>query len=96
MSAGSEWAGSLRKKGEKKTSGIKANLLWDNLQYVLGVPKGDSEKDQIRAKKAFAAFKKRLDDTFKGFNDEGVNAVKSFFLGKDFSSILNHELWPEI
>jgi CRISPR-associated protein Csd1 len=24
-------------QGEKKTSGIKANLLWDNLKYVLGV-----------------------------------------------------------
>jgi len=83
-------------KGEKKTSGIKANILWDNPQYVLKVPKGESEKDKIRAENAFEAFKKRLDDTFKGFNDVGVDAVKSFLSGKNFLPIFNHELWQEI
>ena len=32
-------------KGEKKTSGVVANLLWDNAEYVLGVDtKGKPER----------------------------------------------------
>lgn len=42
-------------KGEKKTSGIKANLLWDTANYVLGL--GDKGKEQKEA------FIKRIENT---------------------------------
>ena len=83
-------------KGEKKTSGTKPNLLWDNPQYILGVPKTDSEKDKKRAEKAFSAFRKRLNDTFEGLQDSGINAIKRFLWRKNFDPLFEHNLWPEI
>jgi len=62
----------------KKTSGIAANLFWDNPEYVLGVPlKGKPE----RVIKQHEAFKKRIDDLGE-VEDIGFRAVKTF-LTKD-------------
>ncbi len=84
-------------QGEKKASGIKANLLWDNPQYVLGVPKCNTQKDQKRARDAFDAFERRIEETFpNGFNDEGIDAVRRFLSKKNFSSLFQHETWQEI
>jgi len=84
-------------QGEKKTSGVKANLLWDNPQYVLGVPKSDSEKDKERAKDSFVAFTGKVAEIFSDdFNDEGINAVKNFLSQKNFSELFKHEAWPEV
>jgi CRISPR-associated protein Csd1 len=84
-------------QGEKKASGIKANLLWDNPQYVLCVAKSDSEKDKKRAQNAFVEFKRRIEETFNGdFIDEGISAVKNFLLKKDFLTLFQHEAWQEI
>lgn len=75
-------------QGEKKSSGIKANLLWDAPQYVLGLPKSDSEKDQTRAKEALEAFTKRILDTFPDdFDDEAIMAVRKFLETSHFDSI---------
>ncbi|MCD6305029.1 MAG: type I-C CRISPR-associated protein Cas8c/Csd1, partial [Deltaproteobacteria bacterium] len=60
----------------KKTSGIAANLFWDNPEYVLGVPlKGKPE----RVSKQHEAFKERLDDIGE-VEDEGFRAVRSFLV----------------
>ncbi|MBW2107873.1 MAG: type I-C CRISPR-associated protein Cas8c/Csd1 [Deltaproteobacteria bacterium] len=84
-------------QGEKKTSGIKPNLLWDNSQYVLGSPKSDSEKDKKKAEDAFSAFRKRFDETFdESFQDEGINALRGFLSKGNFSPVFDYELWPEI
>lgn len=84
-------------QGEKKASGIKANLLWDNPQYVLCVAKSDSEKDKKRAQDSFVEFKRRIEETFNGgFIDEGISAVKKFLSQKDFSTLFQHEAWQEI
>lgn len=84
-------------QGEKKAASIKANLLWDAPQYVLGVPKSDSDRDRRRAREAFDAFTKRLDDAFpEGFHDGGVTAVRTFLAGGDFGVVFAHELWDEI
>jgi len=83
-------------KGEKKTSGTKPNLLWDNPQYILGIPKTDSERDKDRAEKAFSAFRKRLSDTFDGLQDSGINAIKRFLWERNFGPLFEHKLWPEI
>ncbi len=88
----------LLPKGEKKAGKkIKANLLWDSPQYVLGFPKKDSEKEKKKARQAFSAFKKRLMDTFgPDFPDEGIRAVIAFLERGDFKPLFSHESWPEI
>lgn len=84
-------------QGEKKSSGIKANLLWDSPQYVLGVSKEENEKNIARAQDSLEAFVKKLGETFcEGFKDEGIDAVKRFFKIRPFNDVFNHELWPEI
>ena len=84
-------------QGEKKTSGVKANLLWDNPQYLFGVPKTNTEKDLSRAVESLTQFTKRIEDTFfKDEEDCGIEAVKRFLYEKDFTQIFNHEYWPEI
>ncbi len=84
-------------QGEKKAASIKANLLWDAPQYVLGVPKGDSERHRRRAREALAAFKARIDDTFPtSFSDKGIRAVRAYLNAEDFSGLFAHSLWEEI
>lgn len=84
-------------QGEKKTSGVKANLLWDTPQYVFGIPKSDKEKDRKRAADSQEQFLKRIEDTFPNYiNDEGISAVRKFLQAKDFTPIFGHELWSEI
>ncbi|MFO1350392.1 MAG: type I-C CRISPR-associated protein Cas8c/Csd1 [Gammaproteobacteria bacterium] len=92
-------------QGEKKTSGIKANLLWDTLGYALGVvstAKADklSEAKRIaeveRAKEMHAAFVQRIRDAFPTIEDEGIRAVLAFLKSGDFQSIFHHSLWEEL
>lgn len=65
--------------GEKKTSGSKPNLLWDNPQYILGVPKSEKTKDIEKAKKDHDSFLSRLHQELDGIDDEGVKAVFRFY-----------------
>lgn len=86
-------------QGEKKAFGIKANLFWDNPQYVLGFPKNGSKKlkDLQRAENSLSAFSKRIDEIFGHESDiEAVKAVQQFLEEKDFSQIFAHALWEEI
>jgi len=84
-------------QGEKKAASIKANVLWDAPQYVLGVPKTHSESDKKRAAQAFGAFKARINDVFpEKFSDVGIRAVRAFLDAGDFSAVFAHELWNEI
>ncbi len=86
-------------QGAKKTVGIKANLFWDNPQYVLGVPKGGSQKarDLQRAEDSLSAFIKRIEEIFGQKSDiEGPKAVQRFLEEKDFSQVFAHALWNEI
>ncbi len=83
--------------GEKKSSGVKANLLWDNPQYVLGFPKSDKEKDVKRASEFHKAFLDKIREEFgDDFQDKGLMAVTSFLSKGRFEKIFSHELWPEI
>ncbi len=90
-------------KGEKKTSGIKANLLWDTPQYIFGTPKlkkGQEEptkKDISKAKQAQMAFLERIINVFgEDFDDKGIAAVISFLKAGDFKEIFSNPLWEEI
>ncbi|PIW51514.1 MAG: type I-C CRISPR-associated protein Cas8c/Csd1, partial [Zetaproteobacteria bacterium CG12_big_fil_rev_8_21_14_0_65_54_13] len=63
-------------QGVKKTSGVSANLLWDNAEYVLGV---DTKGKPERVVEQHAAFRKGIDalpSPAKG--DAGIEAIKKF------------------
>lgn len=79
-------------KGVKKTSGIAANLLWDNAEYVLRVP--DTKKLAVAATKGKPEeYLERLVDMQKAFtaqvqalpepaqSDAGIVAVLAFLSG---------------
>lgn len=76
-------------QGVKKTSGVMANLLWDNAEYVLGIP--DTKKlEESRKKNKEADYLARLLDMQQKFRaklvalpevvreDMGIRAVLAF------------------
>lgn len=76
-------------QGVKKTSGVAANLLWDNAEYVLGIP--DTKKlDDNRKKGKEAEYRQRLTEMRQAFRDkltalpeavqadDGIRAVLTF------------------
>ena len=93
-------------QGVKRASGIVANLLWDNLGYMLGVvstPRTAKlnatglEKEQKRTRETHAAFVRRVRDTFPApVADGGVRAVLAFLEQADFNAAFTHPLWPEV
>jgi CRISPR-associated protein Csd1 len=83
---------SLVPKGVKRSSGIAANLLWDTPAYVFGINKAKPE----RGEKQLEAFIERIETTFAGCSDDGVQAVLSFLKKGDFDSVFNHALWSDV
>ena len=68
----------------KKTSGLASNLLWDNPEYVLGVPlKGKPE----RVTQQHAAFIQRVED-LQTEGDPGLNAVSRFLKDEKKKALL--------
>ncbi len=84
-------------QGVKKTSGVAANLLWDNAEYVLGVvTKGKPE----RVAEQQAAFVKRITEAFgEQPEDAGLRAVLAFLKTHTVAALEKlptHPAWPEI
>jgi len=80
-------------QGVKKTSGIAANLLWDNAEYVLGlVQKGKPE----RTRQAHAAFVQRIRSDLPIDTDSGVEAVVHFLEQLDLPSMDHFAAWDEL
>ncbi|MEW8693678.1 MAG: type I-C CRISPR-associated protein Cas8c/Csd1 [Candidatus Thiodiazotropha endolucinida] len=76
----------------KKTSGIAANLLWDNAEYVLGlVQKGKPE----RTAKAHAAFIERIRNELPQ-EDVGVVAVLRFLGDFDLNGLERFAAWEAL
>ena len=64
-------------QGVKKTSGVTANLLWDTLEYVLGV---DTKGNPERVVEQHAQFVARIETLPKSAReDAGIQAVLKFF-----------------
>ena len=97
----------LVSQGVKKTSGIAANLLWDNAEYVLGVP--DAKKlEAKRAKGEEADYRARLGEMRAAFRrpiealppaaqaDPGLIAVRAFLDAPDLQCLEAHPAWPEV
>jgi len=88
-------------KAVKKTSGIAANLLWDVPAYVVGRPKPDPKKKDLKkiaekAKEQQQTFLNRIKETFQNTNDDGINAIIQYLEKQDFEALFNHNVWREI
>jgi CRISPR-associated protein Csd1 len=81
-------------QGMKKTSGVVANLLWDNAEYVLGVPVRGERKRVAEQHKAFITKIESLPATVKG--DAGVQAVLRFLDRTEWPGLTRHSVWNEI
>lgn len=86
-------------QGEKKTSGVKANLLWDTAEYVLGCPvelKGKASKPE-RLREQHLAFRQRLESLPESArSDAGLAAVLAFLDALDLKQLASDPLWEEI
>ena len=80
-------------QGVKKTSGVAANLLWDNAEYVLGVDiKGKPE----RITKQHQAFIAKIEALSTAQTDTGVQAALSFLQSTDTETLSQDTRWSEI
>ena len=58
-----------------RTSGVKANFLWDKAAYVFGADAvGPTDDNRLR----FEAFRTLLQNVCEGIEDEGISAVLLF------------------
>ncbi len=126
LTAGGEFAGledTREGEGKKKvaksflvpqtvggTSGVAANLLWDNPEYIFGKAapqkleeklakaKTDKKRESIllRLVEQRAAFIQTLRNQFSQSNDAGLRAVLAFLERGDFFKVFEHPLWSEI
>ena len=80
--------------GEKKTSGVKANLLWDSAAYVLGLDTGRKAGAELTPQ---AAFRARIDELpLPARTDAGVMAVLAALDQADWSLLEAHPAWADI
>ena len=65
-----------------RTSGVKANFIWDKAAYVFGA---DTEGATAKNRERFAAFKELLQSVGKDIEDSGFAAVRKFLQQWDCS-----------
>ena len=80
--------------GEKKTSGVKANLLWDSAAYVIGLDKARKNQAEISPHAAFRTRIEALPEAAR--SDAGVRAVLAALDHADWAVLQAHPAWPEI
>lgn len=81
-------------QGVKKAAGIATNLLWDNVEYVLGVVTKGKPDRVIEQHKAFKA--KIIDLPQEVADDIGIIAVKKFLTNFSVKDLESHPAWEEI
>ncbi len=80
-------------QGEKKTAGVIANLLWDTLEYVLGV---DTKGKPDRVKEQHAQFVARIQALPASAQDDiGLQAVLQFFNRLDWAVLEAQAAWTQ-
>jgi CRISPR-associated protein Csd1 len=81
-------------RGEKKTSGVKANLLWDTATYAIGLARERKSKSELTPHAAFIA---RIETLPEGVKQQpGVAAVLTALHRDDWSVLEQSSAWPEI
>ncbi len=88
-------------QGVKKTSGIAGNLLWDNAEYVLAIPrkvkKGQKKPDPARVLQQQEAFVERIRSLSEpAANDPGITAVLAFLEGFVCRDLMRLPVWKEL
>lgn len=96
-------------QGTKKTSGVAANLLWDNAEYVLGLPdlnkleakckegKGKAGEYLARLEEMQQAFKLRITTLPEAIlNDTGIRAVLVFLDAFNLESLAGLAAFTDI
>ncbi|MCL4772289.1 MAG: type I-C CRISPR-associated protein Cas8c/Csd1, partial [Burkholderiaceae bacterium] len=79
--------------GVKKTSGVAANLLWDTLEYVLGV---DTKGKPERVAEQHAAFRARMAALPEAARqDSGIQAVLRFLDRMDLAQLERQPAWAD-
>ena len=82
-------------QGIKKTSGIAANLLWDNAEYLLGVQTAKGKPERIaKQHEAFVEKIATLPESVR--RDCGVQAVLTFLEKPDWKVLEQSLVWEEI
>ena len=94
-------------QGVKKSVNVASNLLWGNIEYVLGQPDPKKLEDQ-RKKGKEKRYRERLGDMHAAFRAEikqlpsdaqstpEVAAALEFLDGRNFTPVLADRLWPEV
>lgn len=78
----------------KKTSGVAANLLWDNAEYVLGI---DSKGKPERVALQHTAFIERIKALpVEALNDAGVRAVLAFLEKIPLDQLAREPAWDVV
>jgi CRISPR-associated protein Csd1 len=81
-------------RGEKKTSGVKANLLWDSAEYAIGL---ERERRSGAHESPCAAFRARLESLPEpARGDAGVAAVLKALERADWTRLEAHAAWPSV
>lgn len=78
-------------RAQKRSSGIKANLLWDNMEYIFGISIKGKSKRVIEQQKSFLSTIKELE-----LDDCGINAVLKFIEKSPISQLEKSEHANEI
>nr|WP_315229925.1 type I-C CRISPR-associated protein Cas8c/Csd1 [uncultured Albidiferax sp.] len=79
--------------GIKKTSGVAANLLWDTLEYVLGIDTKGKPERVVEQHAAFCARIAALPDAARA--DEGIQAVLRFMERIDLAQLERQSAWAD-
>lgn len=80
-------------QGVKRSSGVAANLLWDNPGYVFGI---DAKGKPEHAREQHLAFIEAIRSRFAQSGDAGIRAVLTFLERGNFTNVFEHPLWAEI
>jgi CRISPR-associated protein Csd1 len=80
-------------QGVKKTSGVAANLLWDTLEYVLGVDTKGNPKRVAEQHAHFVARIAALPQSAK--DDAGIQAILKFFEAVNLPQLEAQPAWPQ-
>jgi len=83
--------------GEKKGNGIKANLLWENIEYLLGIPvptKTKPNPDVERVKEQHKCFQDRV-NALQG-DCLALAAAKKFVASNHSEVVVRDSLWSEV
>jgi CRISPR-associated protein Csd1 len=80
-----------------RTSGVKANFLWDKSSYVFGA---DGDGPTVANRQRFDAFMNLLEDVGKECNDPGFLAVSQFMRGWECARseevISHYQPWEDV